>query len=397
VRVLTVTNMYPYSGSPYYGVFVRDHVAALRAEGAEVDVLFTNPHLGRIRYATEVARLIGMLRRRRYDVVDAHHTYCVFQAVFARAAARARMPIVFTSHEGEVHLPHEGERSADVLGRLVYSHRLKRHAFSLADAIVAVEERLPRAAGFRGDYVVVPPAVDTVVFRPVERSRARRTLDLEDGPIVLFPADPARLHKGASLLEAALELLDRRPHVIHGGTIDRNAMPLYMNAADVVALPSRFEASPMAAKEALACDTPLVATDVGDVRRLFKGVPGFYCVEPSPQAVARGLERALAHRGAVGGRDRVLALGLTPSAVACRYLEVFQVAASSSDRQSAPRSRRAGTPATVANGSTSLVTTAPAPTTALAPISTPPRTVTPEPIDAPRRTTTGNSSQSSSV
>ncbi len=332
MRVLTVTNMYPYRGSPYYGIFVRDHVEALRAEGADVDISFTNAHFGRIRYATAASRLIGTLRRRRYDVIDAHHSYCVFQAVIARAAAPAQVPIVFTSHEGEVHLPRqERERSPDVVGRLVYSHRLKRYAFSTADAVVAVEERLPVSVGFTGDYVVVPPAVDTAIFRPIERLQARRMLGLEMcGSIVLFPANPAQLHKNALLLQTALELLGHRPHVIHGGAIDPNAMPLYMNAADVVALPSRFEASPMVAKEAFACDTPLVATDVGDVMRLFRGVPGLYCVEPSPQAFARGLERALTHRGPVGGRERVLALGLTPSAVARKYLDVFQLAASAS-------------------------------------------------------------------
>src|SRR6266478_3973777 len=48
---------------------------------------------------------------------------------------------------------------------------------------------------------------------------------------------------------------------------------------------------------------------------------------------------------------------------------------------------RAGTPATMESEATSRVTTAPAPTRALAPIRTPPRTMTPEPSEAPRSTT----------
>ena len=66
-------------------------------------------------------------------------------------------------------------------------------------------------------------------------------------------------------------------------------------------------------------------------------------------------------------------------------------------RVTAARRRRAGTPATTLPGSTSRVTTAPAPTSAPAPIATPPSTTAPEPIDAPRSTTVRSSSSRPSV
>src|SRR5947209_4971477 len=56
---------------------------------------------------------------------------------------------------------------------------------------------------------------------------------------------------------------------------------------------------------------------------------------------------------------------------------------------------RAGTPATVSPGATSRVTTAPAPTSARAPIRTPPRMTAPEPMLAPRSTVVSSTSQSS--
>src|SRR5829696_1676967 len=61
------------------------------------------------------------------------------------------------------------------------------------------------------------------------------------------------------------------------------------------------------------------------------------------------------------------------------------------------RLSRAGTPATMEPGATSFVTTAPAPTSARAPIRTPPRTMTPEPSEAPRSTTVRKRVQSASV
>src|SRR5262249_23182168 len=64
---------------------------------------------------------------------------------------------------------------------------------------------------------------------------------------------------------------------------------------------------------------------------------------------------------------------------------------------STARRTRAGLPATIVRGGTSRVTTLPAPTIALSPISTPHRIVEPEPIEAPARTTVGTRCQSASV
>ena len=47
-------------------------------------------------------------------------------------------------------------------------------------------------------------------------------------------------------------------HLITGGNIKHEEMPLYMNAADVVVQLSLFEASPSVLKEALAVNVPIV-------------------------------------------------------------------------------------------------------------------------------------------
>jgi glycosyltransferase involved in cell wall biosynthesis len=45
-----------------------------------------------------------------------------------------------------------------------------------------------------------------------------------------------------------------------------------MSAADVLLLPSLAEGSPNVVKEALSCNLPVVATDVGDVAEVLEGV-----------------------------------------------------------------------------------------------------------------------------
>ena len=62
----------------------------------------------------------------------------------------------------------------------------------------------------------------------------------------------------------------------------REAIPLYLNAADVLVLASVAEGSPVAVREAMACNLPVVCTDVGDVRALFGDLPGHFIAAARP-------------------------------------------------------------------------------------------------------------------
>jgi teichuronic acid biosynthesis glycosyltransferase TuaC len=325
MRILTVTNMYPYSGNNHYGVFVRDHVEALMHAGVDVDVVFLNGRESKLRYFTEIPRLAAAIHTRTYAVLHAQHSYCAVQTAVIRNALRIDTPLLLTIHEGETHSSCPAGRSRKLSKRLVYWKRLKRFALNVSDFVVTVDEGLPRALGYRGPYAVISPAVDTQLFRPMNSVECRRLLQLpQDKPIVFFPANTERPEKGAELFHASVSQLDAEVHVVYGGQIGRAEMPLYINAANAVVQTSYFEASPMVVKEAMACDTPVVSTDVGDVRSLFGAVPGCFCVDRHPSRIAEALQQALEFTAPVGGRDAVLTHDLSPAAVARRYREVYQ-------------------------------------------------------------------------
>lgn len=325
MKILTITNMYPFAGERYYGSFVREHVEALRSEGVEVDVMFVNPRKGKLRYLTDLPRLARAMRRGSYDVLHAQHSYCAVQTAGLRSVLRIDTPLLFTIHEGEAYSSSSVGRSKTLTKRLAYCKRLKRLALELSDHVVTVDERLLAVLGYRGSpYSVIAPAVDTELFRPLDRAECRRRLGLEPAQeILFFPASIARPEKGADVLKAALTCLGRRVHVVYGGQIERAEMPVYMNAADVVVQTSHFEASPMVVKEAMACDTPVVSTDVGDVGALFGAAPGCFCADHDPPMIAAALRQALELTGPVGARERILASGLSPACVAGRYRELY--------------------------------------------------------------------------
>jgi glycosyltransferase involved in cell wall biosynthesis len=95
------------------------------------------------------------------------------------------------------------------------------------------------------------------------------------------------------------------------GTRAPEEMPAEFSGADVFCLPSWWEAMPLSILEAMASGLPVVATDVGDIRRaVVDGVTGLVVPARDPEKLAAALEvlltqPALRRRMGAAGRERV--------------------------------------------------------------------------------------------
>lgn len=135
---------------------------------------------------------------------------------------------------------------------------------------------------------VIPNAIDTDNWKPINKASAREILGLsENYPVLLFGAiggiqDP---RKGFDLLQTALESLQsklpdiqllvlgqRTPEFesrlkfsVHysGHLHDDLSLRVLYSAADAVVIPSRQDNLPNIGLESLACGTPVVAFDTG--------------------------------------------------------------------------------------------------------------------------------------
>jgi glycosyltransferase involved in cell wall biosynthesis len=259
VRALVVSNMLPDDDHPERGRFVRDQVTALRQlDGLEVELFEFAPG------ARTLARAAAEMRRRfgahGFDVVHAHFGLTAWPALGAPARVRA-----LTLHGTDLH--HPRTRLATL------------SALPLVDLLATVSCSLARELPFRRASrraKVLPCGVDVARFQPVPRELARLELGLEMGrPYVLFPADPTRPEKRHDLAlalasEAGAELLTL-------GGVDPLRVPLWVNAANAVVVPSDREGFGLAVLEALACDVPVLATPVGVHARALDGVAGALC------------------------------------------------------------------------------------------------------------------------
>ena len=331
MKVLILTNMYPTPECPFYGIFVKEQVESLRKEGVSVDVFFINGRDNRLNYFLTVPRLMKKLKYGRYELVHAHHTYCIYTFWAAKLSLGLKMPLILTLHEGELLKPPEViPRDHGAVSKLVYSKAIKKWAAQRTDLLISVCKDLIEVLSFRGKSTVLPPGVDLQLFQPMNKQRCRKKLNLpKDKKIVFFPGDAKnperRTEKGFDILQRAFAILPRDDVLlVTGGSISHQDMPLYFSASDVAAQTSNFEASPMVIKEAMACNIPIVSTDVGDTDKIVGGTEGCFICERDPEDIALKIEAALDYGRNTEGRARIIELGLDLQQVSRTVISIYR-------------------------------------------------------------------------
>jgi len=314
--------MYPSPTDPVYGSFVARQMASVAAAGVEVEILFVDGRRSYWAYVRSVLDVAIAGRSRPFDVVHAHYGLTGFFAGFHRH------PLVISYCGDDLLGTPDGAGGVRFASRV--ARRLSRLAALRADAIICKSESLraalPREFDRRRAHVIAN-GIDVGLFRPGNRAAARRRLGVSDHEVlVLFPhSGRARGQKRFELAEAAMAELVRRGiaarlWVING--VQPDAMPQYYHACDCLLLTSVHEGSPNVVKEALACDRPVVSTDVGDVRLWLELVGGCRLVAPVPARVADGLQEILGGLRAVDGSS-VRRL-LSQDRVAGAILQVYE-------------------------------------------------------------------------
>jgi D-inositol-3-phosphate glycosyltransferase len=164
---------------------------------------------------------------------------------------------------------------------------------------------------------VVPCGVNLEQFKPVSKESAREYLGFGNDKIILFVGriDPL---KGIDKLIRAIPYLQNiqglRLVVIGGGEqnqreieqlqklacnlniqdsvtflglIKHDQLPYFYSAADVCVVPSYYESFGLVALESLACGTPVVATDVGNLKSVIRqGETGYVITDNAPHRLA---------------------------------------------------------------------------------------------------------------
>jgi D-inositol-3-phosphate glycosyltransferase len=267
----------------------------------------------------------------QYDVIHSHYWMSGIAAE-QLSDAWGGTPIVHMFHTlGE--MKNRVARSEDERAgaeRLDGERRVLRRAERIIAATLAelTQLRFLYQADSR-KTVIIPPGVDTSHFYPIPADEAKQYVGLKpENRMILFVGRIEPL-KGLDTLIQAMSCLDMQDlnlpvHLaIIGGEPDalpedmteemtriqklcddlsmgsmviflgkrgQDTLPYYYSAAEVVVMPSLYESFGMVALEAMACGTPVIASEVGGLGYLVQnGITGYTIPDSEPDALCEKL------------------------------------------------------------------------------------------------------------
>lgn len=228
---------------------------------------------------------------------------------------RSKLPLITKIHGSDIH---------SIKGSL--RGRFTTWALDNSGKVVSVSNDLANQVHKMGispnKTMTLYNGVDEQIFAPSNKRKARLQLNIHsDNKILLYVGNLKKV-KGADLLadtiailrsthsnihlyiigqgvlkshiEKQLNVLNITSSVSFLGMLSQEQISSWMNAADLLVIPSRNEGVPNVMLEAMSCGLPVVATKVGGIPEIIRqGVTGTLCEAPISKLLAEALANSL--------------------------------------------------------------------------------------------------------
>lgn len=171
--------------------------------------------------------------------------------------------------------------------RRVASPIIEFFSYKIADKIIVTSQKdkdfiIERYRISEEKIIVIPNFVETDTFKPLEVKKEKRLifvgrLDKQKNLFSLIDAvkdlDVKLVLIGKGPLEEALNdkvKEERIENVVFAGVIPNERLPEELNKSEIFILPSFYEGNPKTLLEAMACELPVIGTDVVGIREIIK-------------------------------------------------------------------------------------------------------------------------------
>ena len=236
----------------------------------------------------------NLIKKERYDIIVAT-TDPIIGIINYLYSKKSKIPLIYDLQDNF--------ETYDTY-KIPFVDFLHKRVLKYADVIITVSESLKKYISKirRKPIYVIQNGIDLKLFRVIDKITARKKLRLPlNAKIIVFIGSLERLKGFDIMIEAFNNVRKKHPnaYLLLSGKIDkdvnigqtniifrefpkREEVVLGINASDVAILPNPINeftkfCFPYKIVEYMACNVPIVATDVGDVSILLKKYKGSLC------------------------------------------------------------------------------------------------------------------------
>lgn len=297
------------SGNSEFGIspIVKNQGESLKQNGIDL-YYFTIKGKGINGYLKNIPILKKYLKNYNYDIIHAHYSLSAIVATLSGAK-----PLVVS-----------------LMGSDIYRYGISKKVIkyfnkSKWDKTIVKTDNMKKYLNIN-DAIVIPNGVDLNKFEFIQRENAINFTGFEKSKKhILFMSNPDRPEKNFNLAQQACDLLNDKNidlHTIYN--IPHDKIPYYYYSADLLLFTSLSEGSPNVIKEAMACNLPIVSTDVGDVKEIIGDTEGCFICSYDPKDVADKIKIALDYGKRTNGREQIIKLGLDSDSIAKKIIKVYE-------------------------------------------------------------------------
>ncbi len=270
-----------------------------------------------------------------YDIIHSH--YWMSGLAAEMLSDTWRVPIVHMFHTlGEMkNRIAQSESEKEGAYRLEGERRVLKRADRIVAATLAEQAQLQWL--YKADprkISIIPPGIDPCHFYPIPTDEAKEFIGIpKDDRMILFvgrieplkgvatliravsclriqemekPAylaiiggdpnvSPTEMTAEMTRLQSLCDDLCMKHMVVFLGKRGQDTLPYYYSAAEVLVMPSHYESFGMVALEAMACGTPVIASQVGGLAFLVQdGITGFHVPDGDHSALCEKLTTLIA-------------------------------------------------------------------------------------------------------
>lgn len=295
--------------------FIMEQVESLRALGH--DVKYCTAYKGGISGYLELYKNIRKnIATWQPEIIHAHYGICGFVACIAAG----KVPVVTTYPGSDINDKKIRQISRMAMRMSAYNIFMGKRQIAKVQDLAKPEKTTILRYGIMLD-----------LFQPMDKLEARKLLRKakpdeadwsNDDKLVLFSSKFTRIAKDPALAQQVCSLAGAKLLPLTGG-YTKEEMVWLMNAVDAALVTSKSEGSPQFTKEVMACGTPIVSVDVGDVAEQVEGLDGCYVSKTRDAEEIAGLLKKAICFGRTEGHKHISVLGLSNEQVANRLVKIY--------------------------------------------------------------------------